>query len=504
MDSKSYQVIIYAEHCEDAPAVIARRLARFSGQPESLFSEGLLTGLVIFARGLSYADAVAYKEKLEDEGIFAEIRRSESEILGKYSLETLENKQITSFRDDADVLLTEFNDDDDLNEKGQLKGGWDVLFPDLAENLESPPYPPVKKPVLVPPASARAESGPAISSWQPALDTQEGVVASVPVKAIQKPRASHVNRPAEKLSISETSGERSDDIENIKRSREFAGTVLSEAVVNRGETLGPYAPTGFDPRPAHVPVVAAIFSGFAPGAGQIYNGQDDAALKYGMWFWWIRPWIASVRQAYEYGIRVRDYYEPQPADASFGRALRYVAGWYLVVFVLVGLIVFGASAIWENRTKQEQVVMQIEIADVVERAVHDIQFARMSANTAVNRFLDEQNKSKQQFTMSAEERAHRLYVIGYSYCVGRQYNLCEATMRRVTSLGARNRDAYRLQTWASMQIKEGGKTPMPEIGEVPTLFELELHQENDPDRDIVQPALNLMRNEQGANNATKE
>lgn len=77
-------------------------------------------------------------------------------------------------------------------------------------------------------------------------------------------------------------------------------------------------------------------------------------------------------------------------------------------------------------------------------------------------------------------------------------------MRRVTSLGVGNRDAYRLQAWASMQIKESGREAMPEIGEVPTLLELDFFQENDPDQDIVQPALDSMLQEQDSNRAVEE
>ncbi len=498
MGPKSYQVIVYTEHCEGEPGVIARELATLSEQPESSFLKGLSAGLVIFQRELSYDEAVEYKELLDNRGISAQIRRGTSEVREKQSLETVDEIKIASFLDDADIFGVESEAENDLIAGNPVAGGWNALFPDLAENIEKAPRPAAKRAVLK--SDPKAEAVPAISSWQPALDTQEGVVASVPVAKTQKPDVVRVEKPVEKRPARIESTEK---IDELKKSRVFAGTVLAEAAAIHVQTLGPYAPTGFDPRPAHVPLLAAVFSGFAPGAGQIYNGQEEAALKYGMRFWWIRPWIASVRQAHEFGIKVRDYQEPRPADASLGRALRYAAGWYLVVILFAGLIVFGVSATWDLMAKQEQVVVSVDIGDVVERAVRDIQFARMSSNTAVNKYLDEQNKSKQEFTMSVEERAHRLYVIGYSYCVGRQYNLCEATMRRVTSLGVRNRDAYRLQAWASMQIQERDKTPMPEIDEVPTLFELELHQENDPDRDIVQPALDLMRDEQGANEVTK-
>ncbi len=510
MGEKNYQVVIHTEHCADGPAVIARRLAVLSGRPESELLESLLLGLLTFRKALDYEEAAACKEMLGREGISAQIVRSVGAIRESASVKSVRGAE------EADVPFGRFSalnveSADETSSKarrtvasdaaGEASGGWEALFPELAENEAAVEANVVEK---------KTKVLPKISAWEPELDTTEGLVervsGGVASEKNSSGRSSSVGgRTAD--DITQSAHESLDRMENLKKSRAFAGEVLSGAIAQQEEARGPYAPVGFDPRPAHVPVISAILSGLAPGAGQVYNGQDALALKYSLQFWWIRPWIESVRQAREYGERIRDYQVPRPEQETLGRALRYAAVLYVCVIALVVAAGFAIGEVSERVARPQAVVVAAESVDVVGRAVTGVRFARVAANAAVHEFLDEQNKVKQEFTMSAEERAHRLYVIGHSYCAAHQYTLCETTMRRVTSLGAGNRDAYRLQAWASMQIKQGTREPMPEVGEVPTLFELELDQQaafHDPDRDLVQPALDSMLAETAENKAKEE
>ena len=79
--------------------------------------------------------------------------------------------------------------------------------------------------------------------------------------------------------------------------------------------------------------------------------------------------------------------------------------------------------------------------------------------------------------MSDEERAERLFRIGYPECVNRQYDMCVAAMKRVTSIRPSFRAAFRLQAWASAQRdSQAPREPMPDVGPVETLMEYELDQ----------------------------
>lgn len=226
-------------------------------------------------------------------------------------------------------------------------------------------------------------------------------------------------------------------------------------------------------------MIAAIFSAIAPGAGQVYNGEDTRGVQYGLRFMALRPWVASVHQAREYGERIRTYYAPRPMKGAFWRALRYVfLFWGVVIGVSICLVWLG-QGIWATAQIKRHEAYQVEVSEVVARAVMVVQDARVDALTAVLKSLEEHD-TRSEFIMSEEERAQRLYIIGYEYCRRGEYRLCSEIMGRVVALQGGSRNAFRLQTWASMQSQNPReREPMPDVGEVPTLanFEFELERE---------------------------
>jgi len=123
MDSKNYQVIIYPDHCDDEPGVIARRLAGLSGQPESAFLQEFSMDFLIFQRDLSYEEAIQYKKALASKGIPSQVRRAANEILEKHLPEPSDNKIESSIENEADLLLKETKAEHNLHPKKQSAGG---------------------------------------------------------------------------------------------------------------------------------------------------------------------------------------------------------------------------------------------------------------------------------------------------------------------------------------------------------------------------------------------
>lgn len=233
----------------------------------------------------------------------------------------------------------------------------------------------------------------------------------------------------------------------------------------------PHAPQGFDDSPPHLPEVAALLSALAPGAGQIYNGEDDEALDYGLKAFLIKPWYESVIDAKERAEKIATYWAPPPEKGSTFRAIRYLVVWWICVAFIAVSLAFLISWGWEMATREPAVAITVEeIAVVHEDARTEVRLARIEAMRALSQA--QLDIPEERFTMSDEERGERLFIIGYRHCEDRNYSTCEAIMRRVTGLRESHIDAFRLQAWAS--TARGGKIdPMPDVGPVPTLSDFE-------------------------------
>jgi hypothetical protein len=255
----------------------------------------------------------------------------------------------------------------------------------------------------------------------------------------------------------------------------FEGVRISEAVVGEREGAPPYTPQGFDDQAPHLPWLAALLSGLAPGAGQIYNGQPERAMDHGLWFFLIKPWIEGVRQARRQAERIATYWSPRPKSGALFAAIKYAMGWYLVMGVTVGLMSWTISMGLKRATREALPETATEdIARALEDARQEAQEARIKGLDAAMAQAVAQRGSAP--IEDPTERAQRLFLIGLQYCRATQLELCEATMRRVTQLQPGHRDAFRLQAWASLRTKGGGAKPMPEVATHETLSEYELRQ----------------------------
>ncbi|RAL24983.1 hypothetical protein DL240_01875 [Lujinxingia litoralis] len=248
------------------------------------------------------------------------------------------------------------------------------------------------------------------------------------------------------------------------------------------EERPPYAPRGYDPRPEHVPLIAAVLSVLAPGAGQVFNGEPERAQRYAWSFFLLWPWYRSVREAWEHGEQIRTWYAPRPEPGEGRRAMRFALNWWAALAVVGGLLAVTWGIVEEQRAQELRHAEAQLVAALVDAAVVDLEDAHTLAVASAGEAAQALVEARAAFTMDDDERAQRLYIIGYQSCVQRDYPLCEATMKRVTALSRDNRDAFRLQAWASMQAhREDRSVEIPEVAPVPSLEEFELQAGPGPD-----------------------
>jgi len=245
----------------------------------------------------------------------------------------------------------------------------------------------------------------------------------------------------------------------------------------------PYRPQGYDARGPHSASIAMTLSILVPGAGQVFNGQDAEASHYGTFFFLVKPWIDSVRKAREDGQLIEDYKAPRPEDGNFVRAVRYMALWYAIVGIVLYVLSWTAERTVAELNKDtgpspQEITARYTALDAAAPGLHAaVQAAAVEASAAAEEIpADEHAMSG----MSDEERAARLYVIGLEHCRARDYPACLDMMQRVTKLDARQHEAFRLQTWATMCVA-GSVSPMPEVEETRTLDEFESDGAAGPD-----------------------
>ena len=344
---------------------------------------------------------------------------------------------------EVDSSLPEEKQEDLQASPSQDVGSWGELFPDLSEASSLVPEPeepaPTATPVSTPPRGFGAEPLP-----EPVTQPAPGPAAGP------------------------------------HQAREL-GRALAAGLSDQRERP-PYAPLGFDGAAPHAPEIAALLSAVAPGAGQIYNGQDEQAWRYGLRFFLVVPWIRSVRQAARRARRIATYWAPRPAPGVGRRVAMYVTLWYLAVLATaVGLVWTGQTMVARLRPPAVQPEAS---AQVVARAMLDAESkvlqGRIAALDALQRDLSERDR-RPTFTMGEAERAERLFLKGLPHCRALAYRECAQVMRRVTQIQPTHRDAQRLQTWASAQLDPHiARQPMPQLQRTITDLEAyELRQQSD-------------------------
>lgn len=341
--------------------------------------------------------------------------------------------------------------------------GWNQLFPDLDAGEE--------------PAAVTPEVE-ATPSQDRTLDV-EGLEALLEKDARAEParpaeRPTQETEPASAPARKPTVPALEDSPDIVRRDDAVAAARLSRAFLD-SERKPPYAPSGFDPRPEHPPGIAALFSVIAPGAGQIFNGDDDEALTYAWQAVVLVPWYLSVRDAHRKAEKIRDYWAPRPEPGTTIRALKYTFAWWVAAASVVFMIGWFSTTIYGVVTRPAlEGVTEADVTRAFDDAKLFVTEARVDGLDALaSAQIDAPRK---QFTMDDEERAERLFRIGYSRCTAGQFAACQSAMKKVTGLDKSHRRAFRLQTWASTQQRTPDGSPMPDVGEVEPLSEFEIDQ----------------------------
>lgn len=378
---------------------------------------------------------------------------------------------------------------------------WSMLFPDLEQQSEAEAEqvakkPPVPEPVrsLPLPASAFGASSadpparvslfgeePAAPSLEQASVPDIGAVhgaggearfGAEPAQTAPEERA----HPA----IAEVAPPQQPASSGMKTvrpsSRDFQGGRLLDAFSNQSNgDEPPYKPEGFDSGIPHSNILATLFAIIAPGAGQVYNGDDDDALGYGMKFFLIKPWIDGVKEARERATQIVGYWAPPPPEGNFLRTFRYIGAFYIAAsFIGATLFWFGSVAYERANRKPAPLYSESEVELSIDGARSKVSEARIAGLDSLGDAMQE--LSTRGSAMTDKERAERLYLQGYSECVSNKFMSCEAIMRRVLKFDSTHRDAIRLQAWASLR-RAGGSQPIPDVAAQGSLQDYELEQE---------------------------
>ena len=448
---------------------LAARVARLSGRGAAEIEGMLKSGDVAIAASLSYSESLELQRELMrlkiPSKVVSEVGGGKGEALlqrGKHDARPAQESAVVEAVSDVPQGSSGTSKAPPSSDSTEVQGShradvenpWAEFFPDLQAGEAAHA------------GSDEAEDAPAGKAVGATASSPEQGVSSQTRRAEAAMGAEREARAAELRATADEAHEALPAGPDRAR--------LAEAM-QFYEERPPYAPRGYDPRPDHVPLLAAVFSAFAPGAGQIFNGQPEKAQRYALTFFLLVPWVRAVRDAWSYGEQVRRYYAPRPEPGEVRRAAFFVLKWWFAVGLVASLSLYTFGLVEAQREQARQHAERELVAAMIDVAVVEVDEALEPALLAANQAHKTLADQQAAFTMSQEERAQRLYIIGYQSCVQRDYEACEATMRRVTALRAESRDAFRLQAWASVQARRNDpEAPMPEVAPVPSLEEFEL------------------------------
>ncbi len=465
--ARDYAVTVTASKIALEPKTLAARLAELVGEPVDEVEAAVCRGPVILGKELSYGEALEVQRALAKRKIPAAISPAGAELDGAVVLmgeppRRGEARRGEGEREEGEREEPERKELEKEEEEGGERfssGAWGELFPDLAEMSDADGEEVEEEGEIF----EGIESLSLLGGEEELADVLEAVEELEEVEELWEPR---------------------DVVE--EKAQEFEAGRIHQAF--HEERRAPFEPKGYDPRPPHVPLIAAIWGVVAPGAGQVYNGQPEKGQRYGMTFFLIKPWVDGVRQAWARGEKIRTYHAPRPEETASRQAVVYAVKWWVMVIVIAVVAVWVYGAVGDyleaERQQRERLAFQELLyfgEDVVADAVVE---AREEAARVGEELERKQAKER-------EERARRLYIVGYHQCKRGEYDLCAAAMRRVTTLSSGNRDARRLQNWASVVAAgQDVELEMPDVGPVPTLeeFEWELSLEGETLEDVERVA----------------
>lgn len=391
----------------------------------------------------------------------------------------------------------------------QTSGGWDAILGTSTSPTSTSPSVPSQpaEPPVTSPASFGFGAEPSQPIQTPATPTRPqnpaaqsdgwgalGFGGSAPLEAEPEPVLPKV--PAAQPTPMDFGAEQVNapqsvhDAVEIAQNRQFDADQLEQAFIEKpkAESAAPYAPKqdGYSDRPPHSVEIATLLAVFAPGSAQIYNGQPKQAWHYGTWFFLILPWINGVRDARKQAQKIATHHAPMPNDGTLASALKYSGIWYVIVIFITVFFSVSISKLVANLNKKPNV--ELHSPFLVNASIEGTQLIAAKAVDRATHILRSKESEAQKDKMSPEERAHRLFMISLPSCQIRNLAVCKASMERVTQIQSTHPYAFKIQVWASMQLKGAKVSPMPSVGELKPLNAFDKDMDSAPDMGTVNDA----------------
>lgn len=546
-----YSVIIRAQNWPGDPDGLAGKLAPLLGLNPSTVTGMLSRGHLTVESSLSHDEALSLHARLDAMGFPAAIVDPGGELLSArrdtsppdveldLDLELDFGVELDLEQLDADVMIADLDVSDaaleslDLPDSGvdvldfsapparanlapepvehaqqdTPGAGWGMLFPDLAQRAAIDPAPSSEP---APSFGAEAPEPERSSQPEPSADVPLRVSADMfgepvdePPQPTPPPVAFTPSFGAEPVAIAPLDSPRTLDAQSVAVSasgapvQQLASTGLRRPGAFDGERLmsafdededaPPYKPEGFDGRPPHSPFLASALSLIAPGAGQIYNGEDNHAWYFAQRFWMIKPWIDAVRDAKQTAAKVRTYYAPSPPEGNIARALKFAGGWVaVVVFIVSSVSTVTLGVLRSTRPEPIQRSATADVLSAMNFAKMRTLEARIESLSALQDAVDEYAAQRSEF--SSSERTDRLFYRGVDECRSGRYQICIELMKRVRDADASHKTAVEFITWAAL-AKSGAKRDMPKIDGPQSLeaYEALLLEAEQLDRELELP-----------------
>lgn len=525
-----YSVIIRPQNWRGEPEGLAGKLAPLLGLNQSTVSGMLSRGRLTVESSLSHDEALSLHARLESMGFPSEIVEPGGQIIAGPRASSPSDLGVDLL--EADVMIEELEVGDATIESLELPelgddipdfsspratsttpvpvepsaedpaaAGWGMLFPDLAQRATITPTPSHDAPrehALTPTLGATSSAGP-----PEAQSSSEPVSAEVPLRVSaemfggEPVESSPQGAPpltafspsfgAEPVALEPPTSPQSLDARivaasavgapapqpastGIRRPGRFDGERLMSAF-DEDDDAPPYKPEGFDGRPPHSPFLAGALSFFAPGAGQIYNGEDNHAWYFAQRFWMIKPWIDAVRDAKQTAVKVRTYYAPAPPEGNIKRAFKFAGGWIAVVaFIVISISTVTLGVMRSTRPEPIPRNTAADVYSAMSFAKMRTLEARIASLSALQDAVEEY--AAQRSELSTNERTERLFYRGVEDCRRGRYELCIEMMKRVRDADSSHKTAVDFITWAALS-KSGARQEMPTIDGPQSLEEYE-------------------------------
>jgi hypothetical protein len=201
------------------------------------------------------------------------------------------------------------------------------------------------------------------------------------------------------------------------------------------------------------PWLAAALGVLAPGAGQVYLGQRDDALRHAMGAPLLLPWVTGVRSAWADATRLVAGRRPMSHRPELGRALLFA----LAVWVLVGGLVVGS--VWLYRSLTRPTLDGLAPALTVPRSEEPAPAALAEERPSVNGESASSSAPGLVAELEArqrEARARRLTLQAHGACEAEDWSVCAALAEEARRLEPRLVPAIRLYHRAALALESVG------------------------------------------------